>query len=99
MVVRSFANRPSWIARLHDTFTQHGLCNVVVDRRKFDKQVVTLLLDTWMMAAQELSINVLDKLDGGQGDVMRTFIEEVRQNRGNTAFNLDRVITIGQKPM
>jgi hypothetical protein len=51
------------------------------------------------MAAQEFSVNVLDRLGGGQGDVMRGFIEEVRQNRGNTAFNLDRVITIGQKPM
>jgi hypothetical protein len=84
---------------LHNTFTEHGLCNVLVDRSKFDKQVVTLLLDTWIMAAQEFSVNVLDRLGGGQGDVMRGFIEEVRQNRGNTAFNLDRVITIGQKPM
>ena len=84
---------------MHETFTEHGLRNVIVDRRKFDKQVVTLLLDTWMMAAQELSANVLDKLGAGQGDIMRDFIEELRKNRGNTPFNLDRVITIGQKPM
>ncbi|KAJ4294978.1 hypothetical protein N0V90_006986 [Kalmusia sp. IMI 367209] len=89
----------AWITNLHETFTEHGLRHVFVDRRRFDEQIVTLLLDTWIMAAQELSSNVLDKLGGGKGDTMRGFIEQVRENRGNTAFNLDRVITIGQKPV
>ncbi|KAL9077080.1 MAG: hypothetical protein Q9157_003476 [Trypethelium eluteriae] len=87
----------SWIARLHETFKQQGLGSVVVDRHKFSKDIVTLLLDTWMMASQEISMNVLDQLGGEKGDVMRGFIEEVGQNRRNTSFNLDRVITIGRK--
>lgn len=59
---------------------------------------MTLLLDTWMMASQEISVNILDHLGGGQGDVARGLIEKVGKNRGNTAFNLQRVITVGQKP-
>jgi SAM-dependent methyltransferase len=89
----------SWIARLKDTFRENGLEKVLVDRHKFDKPIATLLLDTWIMAAEEFAVNVLDKLGGGQGDVMRGFIEEVGKNRQNTCFNLDRVITIGQKAL
>ena len=50
-----------------------------------------------MMASQEISTNVLDKLGGGRGDVARGLIEEVGRNRDNTAFNLQRVITVGRK--
>ena len=89
----------SWIARLHDTFKENGLQHVLVDKRKFDKQIATLLLDTWIMAAQEFTANVLDKLGGGQGDIMRGFIEEVGKDRQNTCFNLDRVVTVSQKPL
>jgi hypothetical protein len=88
----------SWIRDLHKTFSENGLEAVEVDRRKFAKDVVTLLLDTWMMASQEISANILDKLGEGRGDTMRGFIEEVGKNRQNTSFNLDRVITIGRKP-
>jgi hypothetical protein len=68
-----------------------------VDRRKFAPEIATLLLDTWMMASQEISANVLDKLGEGRGDVARALVEEVGRNRGNTAFNLQRVVTIGKK--
>ncbi|KAF2649437.1 hypothetical protein K491DRAFT_721664 [Lophiostoma macrostomum CBS 122681] len=85
----------SWIARLHETFKQHGLEDVIVDRRRFDKAIAPLLLDTWMMATQEISFNVLDKLGGGRGDVMRGFVEEVGKHRQDTCFNLDRVVTLG----
>ncbi|KAL9122401.1 MAG: hypothetical protein Q9187_001038 [Circinaria calcarea] len=88
----------TWITRLPETFKENGFENVVVDRHKFSQEIVTLLLDTWMMASQEISVNVLDRLGGGQGDVARGLIEEVGKNRQNTAFNLQRVITIGQKP-
>lgn len=50
-----------------------------------------------MMASQEISTNVLDKLGEGRGDVARGLIEEVGRNRDNTAFNLQRVITVGRK--
>lgn len=88
----------SWISRLCETFQENGLENVIVDRHKFSTEVVTLLLDTWMVASQEISVNILDGLGGGQGDVARRLIEEVGKNRQNTAFNLQRVVTIGQKP-
>lgn len=52
-----------------------------------------------MMASQEIAANVLDGLGGGQGDVARALVEEVGKNRGNTAFNLERVVTIGRKPL
>ena len=51
-----------------------------------------------MVASQEISANVLDNLGGGQGDVARALVEKVGKNRGNTAFNLERVITVGRKP-
>ncbi|RDL41293.1 S-adenosyl-L-methionine-dependent methyltransferase [Venustampulla echinocandica] len=88
-----------WITRLHQTFAENGLSNVIVDRHKFSTEIATLLLDTWMVASQEISANILDGLGGGQGDVARALVEEVGKNRGNTAFNLERVITIGQKPL
>lgn len=87
-----------WIADLQDTFKEHGLDSVVVDRRRFAQEVVTLLLDTWMIASEEISVNVLDRLGGGRGDVMRALIEEAGKNRQNTSFNLERVITVGRKP-
>lgn len=86
-----------WITRLPTTFAENGLSSIVVDRRKFAPEIATLLLDTWMMASQEISANVLDKLGEGRGDVARALIEEVGRNRGNTAFNLQRVVTIGKK--
>ena len=50
-----------------------------------------------MMASQEISTNVLDKLGEGKGDVARELIEKVGRNRNNTAFNLQRVVTIVTK--
>ena len=91
------ALRYSWITGLPTTFAENGLSRVVVDRREFAPEVATLLLDTWMMASQEISANVLDKLGEGRGDVARGLIEEVGRNRGNTVFNLERVITVGRK--
>ena len=73
--------------------------NVLVDRNRFSPEVVTLLLDTWMMASEEIAANILDDLGGGQGDVARALVKEVGRNRDNTSFNLDRVITVGQKPI
>ncbi|EPE24315.1 S-adenosyl-L-methionine-dependent methyltransferase [Glarea lozoyensis ATCC 20868] len=77
----------------------NGVSKVIVDRQKFSTEIATLLLDTWIMASQEIAANVLDGLGGGQGDVARALIEEVGRNRGNTAFNLERVVTIGRKPL
>ena len=55
---------------------------------RFAPEIATLLLDTWMMASLEISMNVLDKLGGGGGDVARELIEKVGWNRRDTAFNL-----------
>ena len=52
-----------------------------------------------MVASLEISTKVLDGIGGGQGDVARALVDEVGKNRGNTAVNLERVITIGQKPV
>ncbi len=90
-------HRHSWITRLPTTFAENGLSSIVVDSRNFAPEVTTLLLDTWMMASQEISTNVLDKLGGGRGDVARGLVEEVGRNRENTAFNVQRVVTIGRK--
>ena len=52
-----------------------------------------------MLAAQEISLNVLDHLGGGQGEVARSLIEKCRQNRRNLTVQLDRLVTIGRKPL
>lgn len=87
----------SWMKALPNTFAAHNLSSIITDRRKFSQEIVTLLLDTWMMAAQEISINVLDHLGEGRGDVARGLIEDVGKNRGNTFFNLMRSIVVGQE--
>lgn len=52
-----------------------------------------------MMASQEISENVLDKLGDGKGDVARGLIQEISKSRSNTSFNLDRVIVVGRKKL
>lgn len=58
---------PSRITRLLETFKENGLENIVVDRHKFSQEIVTLLLDTWMMASHEISVNVLDQSAAAKG--------------------------------
>ncbi|KAL9133027.1 MAG: hypothetical protein Q9175_005797 [Cornicularia normoerica] len=87
-----------WVARLHQIFADNGLKNILVDRRSFPDEIVTFLMDTFMVASEEISYNVLDKLGERRGDKARALIAEVGRNRGTTAFNLDRVVTVARKP-
>ena len=89
----------SWVSRLHQTFAENGLQKVLVDRQPHSKESLTFLLDAFMVASEEISHNLLDKIGGGQGDVARGLIAEVAENRETTAFHLDRVTTIAQKPL
>ena len=75
------------------------MTDLVVDRHPFSKEIATYLLDTFMVAAQEISVNVLDPLGEGRGDFARGLIEVVGKNRRNIELGLDRLIVIGRKPL
>lgn len=51
-----------------------------------------------MVAFLEVVDNVLDSLGGGQGKTARALIEQVSKIRSTTAFGIDGVVTVGQKP-
>lgn len=73
------------------------MTNIIVDRRPFSKEIATYVLDTFMVAGQEISVNVLDSIGGGRGDIARRLIEAVDRNRRNIGLSLDRLTVIGQK--
>lgn len=73
------------------------MTNIIMDRHPFPRDVATYLMDTFMVACQEISVNVLDCIGGGRGDVARGLIEEIGRNRRNTGISLDRLTVIGQK--
>ena len=75
------------------------MTGIVVDRHPFSREIATYLLDTFMVAGQEISANVLDAIGGGQGDVARGLIEAVGRNRRNIELGLDRLTVIGRKPV
>ncbi|KAL9122403.1 MAG: hypothetical protein Q9187_001040 [Circinaria calcarea] len=89
----------NWTAKLPQTFSDFGMTNIIVDRHPFSKEIATYLLDTFMVAGQEISANVLDSTGGGRGDIARRLIEEVGRNRRNIGLGLDRLTVIGQKPI
>lgn len=72
--------------------------NVAFDRWPFDANTASFLLDTFMVATQEISVNVLNPLGGGRGDTVRDYIDAISRNRRNIAISLDRVIAVAQKP-
>ena len=72
--------------------------NIVVDRHPFSTEIATYLMDTFMVAGQEISVNVLDSVGGGRGDFARGLIEAVGRNRRNIGLSLDRLTVVGQKP-
>ncbi|RDL41295.1 S-adenosyl-L-methionine-dependent methyltransferase [Venustampulla echinocandica] len=86
-----------WPQRLPQIYADHGLTEIVTDRNPFSPEVTTYMLDTFMVAAEEISYNVLDRIGGGQGDVARGLIEKVTQNRRNMSIQLDRLVTVGRK--
>ena len=51
-----------------------------------------------MVAFLEVVEKVLDTLGGGQGEKARALIAEVSKNRSTTAYSIDGVVTVGQKP-
>ena len=69
-----------------------------MERVPFSREILTYLLDTFMVASEEICFNLLDQLGGGQGNTARAMIAAVLKNRKTTAFSIDRVITVGQKP-
>ena len=73
------------------------MTDIVVDRHPFSKDIATYLIDTFMIAGQELSVNVLDGIGGGRGDVARGLIEIVGKNRRNIGLDLDRLTVVGRK--
>ncbi len=75
------------------------MTNIVEDRRPFSKEVATYLMDTFMVAGQEISVNVLDPIGGGQGDFARALIEVVGKNRRIIGLGLDRLTVVGRKPL
>ena len=81
-----------------EIFPEYGLKNISVDRKPFDKSITAFLLDTFMVASHEISLNVLDPLGGGRGDIVRNFIAEIGRNRQNVGISLDRLFVVGQKP-
>ena len=74
------------------------MTDLVVDRHPFSKEIATYLLDTFMVAGQEISVNVLDPIGGGRGDFARGLIEVVGKNRRNIGLGLDRLTVVGRKP-
>lgn len=87
----------NWTAQLPQIFSNLGMTNIIVDRRPFSKEIATYVLDTFMVAGQEISVNVLDSIGGGRGDIARRLIEAVDRNRRNIGLSLDRLTVIGQK--
>ena len=73
------------------------MTEIVVDRHPFSREIAAYLLDKFMLAGQEISVNVLDAIGGGQGDVARGLIESVGRNRRNIELGLDRLTVIGRK--
>lgn len=55
--------------------------DIVVDRRPFSRAISTFLMYTFLVGAQEISINVLDRIGEGRGDVARALMEAVGKNR------------------
>ena len=96
--MHKYSQTHSWTAQLPQTFSDFGMKNIIVDRHPFSKEITTFLLDTFMVAGQEISVNVLDSIGGGRGDVARKLIEEVGRNRRSISLTLDRLTVIGQKP-
>lgn len=88
----------SWPARLHEIYAAKGLTDIVVDRRPYPKDKLPYLLDTVLVACEEMCYSTLDRIGGGRGDHCRDLIQKVFHARSNTAFNLDRLTVIGRKP-
>lgn len=75
------------------------MTNIVVDRHPFSKEIATYVMDTFMVAGQEISVNVLDPIGGERGEFARRLIEVIGKNRRNIGLGLDRLTVIGQKPI
>lgn len=88
----------SWPTRLPRLFAEQDLINVAADMRMLSPELVSYQLDTALAACEEMSVNVLDALGGGEGDEMRRMIEHVQQNRKSIGYNVGRLTVIGQKP-
>jgi hypothetical protein len=73
------------------------MTDIEVERVPFSKEVTTFLLDTFMVASREISVNMLDPLGGGRGDTARGYIEAVGRNRKHIEVALDRLTVIGRK--
>lgn len=80
------------------SFEDSGFQNVISERHPFPKDIATFLLDTFMLASQEISENVLDPMGEGQGQYARHLIHVVEKYRRNIGLSLDRLMVVGQKP-
>lgn len=77
-------------------FADHGMTDVIVNRRMFPKQLLPYQLDIALAACEEISYNALDSLEG-QGVKARGLIQSVFNDRQNTAFNVARLTIVGRK--
>lgn len=75
------------------------MTNLVIERHPFSKEIATYLMDTFMVAGQEISVNVLDPIGGGRGELARQLIEKVGRNRRSIGLGLDRLTVVGRKPI
>ena len=88
----------SWPVRLPQIFADHGLVDIIADCRMFEENMICYQLDTALAACEEISINALDPLGGGQGDIARGMIQKSFKDRQKTAFNVGRLTVVGRKP-
>ncbi|EPE24313.1 S-adenosyl-L-methionine-dependent methyltransferase [Glarea lozoyensis ATCC 20868] len=86
-----------WPLELPEIYARNNLSEIVTERAPFATDVAAYMLDTFLLAAEELSFNVLDHLGGGQGDVARDLIKQVERERRDITIQLDRLIAVGRR--
>jgi hypothetical protein len=88
----------SWPSKLPELFVAIGLVDVKVDNREFPPELLAFLLDTALMASEEMSYKALDPLGGGLGEKCRELISAVFQKRQKMAYNVGRLTVVAQVP-
>ncbi|KAK0744967.1 S-adenosyl-L-methionine-dependent methyltransferase [Apiosordaria backusii] len=87
-----------WPTRLPDFFKENGLVNIATDNRPFPLELLPFQLDTALMASEEVSYKVLDRMEGDLGSRCRELISQVFRDRQKLAYNVGRLTVIGQRP-
>ncbi|KAK4200389.1 S-adenosyl-L-methionine-dependent methyltransferase [Triangularia verruculosa] len=87
-----------WPIRLPEFFKENGLVNIETDNRPFPLELLPFQLDTALMASEEVSYKVLDRMDGNLASRCRELITASFCNRQRLAYNVGRLTVIGQRP-